>query len=136
MKNGPSHNIKCWNFIGFLNSFAAVLVSLSCICKLIDLVELRVWINILIVIISILQIISQQFFNSTFSFSPIFNIIILFLGPYPIPYTLTLTFLLHSPSSTLKPYITYIFIHLLWWYQGNRYEYSSIDIKQSYIFSS
>lgn len=33
-------------------------------------------------------------------------------------------------------YFAFLLSHVVWWVQGNRYEYSSIDIRQSYIFSS
>lgn len=62
-------------------------------------------------------------------------LLLLFLGPNSLPlYVITSEFTSYLVESSFLPHLCYVWSHLLWWIMGNRYEYSSIDIAQSYIF--
>lgn len=68
--------------------------------------------------------------------------LIMFGGYCAIPIYILTTALIHNHGSShartgrCYPYFCYLVSHYVWWVLGNRYEYSSIDIRQSYIFST
>ena len=67
----------------------------------------------------------------------ILGILSIFMDQRAIYILLLSWFFLNSiTDSTIFPYLSYLWSHVIWLTLGNRYEYSSIDIKRSYVFYS
>jgi len=65
----------------------------------------------------------------------IFNFLSLFLGPAgPIILSACYCIEKHCSSMNAYPLIMSMLAESAWWWMGNRYEYSGIDVMKSYIF--
>ena len=118
-----------------------MLVALSQILRQLKFVDGMAAVNILLtVLIAKILVINLMFLkNVSHGITILLYYTIIFLGHSSLLIFMILSIAIKvcmREFSKMYFYYAYLFGHFYWWVQGNRYEYSSIDILQSYIFGT